>query len=692
MISLFGDAKPWRFDSLKKRLLGSTFSFLYLLLAVSFLSLWHLQLTHIFSLRVFAVFMIVCGLSLVYGRLFIKLSSLSFSASSGLSIQFLLGYFVLNTILFALSLATPFTIGANAALLVAGGLLVALFCPGLAKNGDETRSYLPHLLCLLVSGIGATLWCGDSLSPPASTGQDTIYQMWYDCFFHARQISAFSQAHGLRNLSDILLSGAPAPMYHYASYAMPAAVLVFTRSSAYEVLASFMLPFGIFLTGIAAFSLTASIWGAWPGLAATIAVILLPDAYQQGFGNKFLSYNFWQQAVPGGLYGVLCVTIAWIFILDACKSGKFASIFIGYIVTIVSLAYRAHFFVANAFLIMIYPCIFFTRIRASWRFVVAVLLVTLFVFVAVLSERSPAIPTLRLDGSGIKQYALELLSFYDVGFFKSFFTRALSAQQSGPIFELNVVGMIVMSTFGLWSVAYVVISVLVKARVRAAAFFLPLCVLANYIIMFLGLALDKKKIGGPDELLHRPFVWAYFVIVAWTGAGIYAFLIGNRPPRSYSAIVGIVIVVVSTLAIPFAFARNIQTMPAWKGCSSYREINSVPSGLVKACLYLRQHSGVEDIIWDSGNDPRFVVTALAERQDYAVEGAYGRAPKGLRERLDELAAFRRMGCEEKLAEFVKTHRISWCLLRPTSVVVWPASFLGTSVFNSGGYRVYHFTR
>ena len=694
MISLFRDENTRSLRLVKERVKGRAYTFLYLLVIVLFLWIWHSTVTHRFSLKAFTVFIVLCWLSLVYGRLFLKLAYLSFKNRGGLPIQFLCGYLVLNTILFALSLTTPFTITTNAYILIACGLLIALFCQGDRKDIHNRFHYLPYLLCLLLSGVGATLWCTDSLHFTFNDGQNTIFQMWPDCFFHAREINAISQAHGLRNLSDIQMSGAPAATYHYASYAVPAAVLAFTHSSGSEVLASFLLPFGILLTGLAAFSLTASIWGTWPGVAATVAVVLLPDAYQQGFGNKYLSYNFLQQVAPGGLYGVVSATLAWIFILDACKSGKFASIFCGYALTIVTLAYRAHLFVANAFLIMIYPCLFFSRLRASRRLVIAILLTTLFAFIIVLSQYSSAFPTLRLDGSGARQYASILLGSYDPGFLKSFFTWVLVRQQhSSPIFDLYMAGMVVTSTFGLWIVAYPLISFFLKSRTPVTAFFFPLLVLVNYLVMFLGLALDAKKLGTPDELLNRPLVWAYFVIVAWTGAGVYAFLIGNRPPRSLSVGAIAVILMCASLAIPIVFARNIQTLPAWKNFSSYKAINSVPSSLVDACQYIRKHSGVEDIIADSENDPKFVVTALAERQEFAVNASSGevRSPKGLRDRLDELARFKKMTDKEQLTEFVKTHAFSWYLLRPTSVVAWPEPFLETSVFNSGGYRVFHFT-
>src|SRR4029453_5891340 len=91
---------------------GRYFS-LYLVTVALFLSMWHSRVTHQFSLRAFAVFVALCGLFLIYGRLFIKLTSFSFKTTHGFSIQFFCGYLALNTLLFLLSLFTPFGIATN---------------------------------------------------------------------------------------------------------------------------------------------------------------------------------------------------------------------------------------------------------------------------------------------------------------------------------------------------------------------------------------------------------------------------------------------------------------------------------------------------------------------------------------------------------------------------------------------------
>ena len=256
-----------------------------------------------------------------------------------------------------------------------------------------------------------------------------------------------------------------------------------------------------------------------------------------------------------------------------------------------------------------------------------------------------------------------------------------------------------LSTFGLWTIALFLVPFSGKAKIGAAALFFPFLVVVNYLVMSLGLAQDAKGIGRPEELLHRPFVWAYFVVVAWAGAGFYAYLIGNHPPRSRFARILAALFALSSFSVPLVCARNIQTFRAFKGMASYRMFNSVPSGLIKACLYIRKHSEIKDIIQDSENDPKWVITALAERQAFVACDPEKTAhlwptslPGGLGERLKELTACKKMRDETGLTEFMRKHRISWYILEPGSEVAWPTSFLEKAVFHWGGYRVFHFSQ
>jgi hypothetical protein len=668
----------------------------YASLVTLFLSIWCLRVTGRLSVTVLAVFTLLGVLSLVYGRLLTRLTVPSLHDGGNLTVQFLSGYLLLNTLLALLSLGFPFGIATSALILAFGALVLGFFLPEPPVKSDGFRSQLPSLLCLLVSATGASLWCADSMRPMAIEEQQAIFRTWQDTFIHVRHISAISQSHGLGTLSDIQMSNAPPRIYHYASYFTPAAVSSLTAISAFDVYASFLLPFGILLSGLAAFSLAASLWGPWAGLAAAAALILLPDAYQQGFANRYLSYGFLQQVNPGGFYGVACVALGWVLIFDGCKTGRYRPILLGYAVTLLTVVYKAHVFVANAFLIMMYPCLFLARLRPSRRFAIGAILVILFASVVALSQRFEAIPTLRLDGRSARRYMLNLLDSFDPGAFKSFFAWALVEQPaSKPVLALYAVAMLLLSTFGIWTIAWGATFFVLRAQGNTAApiLFFPLFVVANYALMSLGLAMDVRRVGTPDEFLNRPLVWAYFAVVVWTAGGAYAARFGTALPRRLPVRIAAVLLVLLGLAVPWTFSRNLQTFPAWPGFGSFEEFASFPLCRVQASLYIREHSRDQDILQDSENDFHYLTTGLAERQAFVIANMLRtREEADLSERLADMESFKRMTSAAELTAFAARRKISWYLLHPTSTVSWPTPVLESAVYACDGYRVYHFAQ
>lgn len=656
---------------------------------VGFLLLWHARVTGKLSWSALAsltVFVFVC---LAYGRAFLSVSASLFRSPAGLAFQFLCGFIIFNTLLFVVSLVSPLGMLINVSLLSLASL--GLLAPNVNRQPaiDSVQGELPSLICILVSGVAATLWCLDAQAELLIQGQTAIYQTWQDTFFHVREISIFSQAHGLSTIRDVGMSEIPAQIYHFASYISAAALSAVTGTPAIDVYSSFQLPLGIFLTGLAAFSLAASIWGGWPALAAVVAVVLLPDAYQQGFANRYLSYNFLAQVNVGMLYGIACAAIAWIFILSACRSGKIVSVLVGYMFLGVCLFYKAHIFVANAFLILIYPCLFFPGIRPRWRMVIGVALTALFLSVIAISQNVDQVPVLRLNGSGIGQYILVLLKDFDVGLLKTFFTQVfLHEHHSKPVEAIFVAAMLLLSTFGIWVAAAPLVAWTAKGRITTAVLLFPAFIVVNYLVMSIGLAMDTRGIGTADELLNRPMVWAYFVVAAWTAGAGYYLAIGDRLPKSRVTQAGLLALLCVGLASPLYFSKNLQTFPTRKRFATYEEFNSVPLCLVKAAEYIRNNGRPDDIMQDSENDPRFVVTALAERQRFAGVNLFTQPTIELQKRLDGLTAFKLMQSEDDMRSYARARHITWYLLHPTTSVSWPRSFLDHSAFECSGYRVY----
>ena len=342
---------------------------------------------------------------------------------------------------------------------------------------------------------------------------------------------------------------------------------------------------------------------------------------------------------------------------------------------------------------MIYPCVFFRVLRMHSRIISAVVLSASFYVIVTLSQNMDSVPTLRLDGSALKTYTLEVLWHSDPGFFKSLYQHFLVEKESAPVFCLYAAIMFLLSTFGIWTAICLFISFRCRVKIEAAALLFPFLVIINYLVISLGIAQDTKGFQV-SELLHRPFVWAYFVVAAWSGAGVYVLLFGNEAPANKISRILAAIITISSFSVPLVWTHNLQTLPI-KAVASYRVMNPVPSGLVKACSFIRKHSQPADTIQDSENDPTLWVTGLTDRQDFAADvkpwkGIHHPPRLRLGQRLDDLAAFKNMTNESDVIEFARRNKISWYILRPESKVAWPASVLERPVFRADGYRVYHF--
>lgn len=657
------------------------------------MSFWHFRTTSQLSLTTLGTFALFTFICLAYGNAFLRLTALLLKNQAGITFQFLIGFFLFNTFLFILSLTSPFGLSINVLMLSIGALI--LITSGVAQQANTSSVYieLPSLLCILISGVAATLWCTDSQPPMVIDGQAAIYQTWQDTFFHVREISAFAQAHGMGTIQDIRMSGAPAPVYHFASYQSASAISLLTGVSAVNVYSSFQLPFGILLTGLAAFSLIATIWGGWPALAATVAIVLFPDAYQQGFANRYLSYNFLSQVNLGMLYGIACAAIAWIYVIEGGLQRKIGAILIGYIFLGICLFYKAHIFVANAFLVMIYPWLFFDGLKLRWRLSIVCVLTGIFFLVIIISQTIERVPVIRIDGSGIGAYVVGLLRNFDPGYLKSFYTDVfMQRHYSKPIELLYIIALLLLSTFGLWLAVTSVVAFLGKKQTTVANISFPILIVANYLVMSIGLALDTRGVGTPDELLNRPAVWAYFAIVAWSTGFFYYILFGNSLPKYWLWRSLLFIMLSLAMGGVYYFSKNIQTFPARSGFVKYSDFNAVPICLVRATEYIRDNSRTDELVQDSENDPRFIVTALTERQRFAGKSIFGKPDKELQERLDGLVEFKNMSNPLEITSYAALHQISWYLLQPATSVLWPMSVRQNSVFQCDGFKVFHFGR
>jgi hypothetical protein len=658
---------------------------LCLLITFSALVLWHVRSTGAISLRGLAVYGGLLAAWAGFGMALSRSLAPTLGFRLGPPQQILLGYFCANSIGFVLALASPLSASRNAVIVLA--LAACCFALSLLRRlpaEAAPRSYAGTLACL-ASAVAATWWCSDVQPPMLTMGSDVVLQTWKDAFIHARILSAFEYARGLGTLQDLRLSGVSAPVYHFASYITPASIAALADLRPLQVYASFQLPFGVFLTGLAAFTLTSAMVGRWAACAAAMAVLALPDAFLQGFGNRYLSYFFVSQVNLGMLYGIAAAALAWFFVIQGTSQKKFSLIFIGYVWLGICLFYKAHLFVANAYLLLIFPCLFmqfhWTRRLLAWCALT-------FVFVSVIwyAQRIPSIPLIKLDFSGVGAYASSLLPNFDPGFWRDFYHGFFIEQHHGKALQAIVfIGMVASCTLGLWLPVLALLLVAGRRRLPLPMLAFPLLVLANYLIMSSGLALDTHGVGTVDELLNRPLVWAYFAIAAWCAAAGWTLLWGADLPRARPVRLGIGVAAVALCMWPIVLGHNLQTFPARPGNAHYQDFNSVPLCLVNTANYVRLHSLPSELVQDSLNDPRFIVTALTERQAYLADGAFMHRTAEIEQRTDSLAKAL-AGDRAALTAYMREHKISWLIWDGEPTGTWSTSV--QPAYECGPYKAF----
>jgi hypothetical protein len=623
------------------------------------------------------------------GSLFTAWGRLAAGALFDLPLRLLVGYLAVNTALLLLAWLSPLSIVAN--FVVVAAVVAALFL-----GSRPVRQRRPeHLAGLLVVGLSlaaATLWCQDSLRPTHIEGNTVLFKPWIDGFYHAVHLRIFGTAHGASTIEDFRMAGVPARLYHYAAYMTPAFIQAASGLRSYTTFAGILSPLGVMFTGLGAYALFGSFWGPWPGLASAAALLLLPDGAQQGLQNKFMSYHWLTQISPTASYGLALVALAWLFVLLGSRQSNRVQVLAGWAIAGVLAVYKLHFAVASALLLLLIPALFFRGgLGAGRRALWVIGGAAAYVVALVLIQRIPGVPVIRFDGSSVRAIFTLIESFAPRGPLRDFLDGHLGTEHSRGSNLAVGVPYLLLSILGLFAPLLLVLAVRLRNRTTPLLLAFPLLIVANFLAMFLGLALDYRS-STPDELSHRPLMIVYFVVVAWVGGATgLAWVESRRLARAArlgrAAQLGLT-AAVALLLVPAFLGAGVQQQWAMPLFSPVR----VPLGLVQAAEYMRDHGDPRDVFQASQFDRTALVEALSERRSYASRSLTIISHNGARLEQRFAAIGRFMDLRERVPVLATAQRLGlqWFLLEPGDQVAWPDELTARPAFEIAGYRLYRF--
>ncbi len=617
------------------------------------------------------------------GSLFAGWRSLAAGVLFDLPLRLLVGYAAVNTALFVLAWLSPLGIVANFGILLAVAASLFVATRPVRRQSDDSVG----LLVLGVSLAAATLWCQDSLRPISVEGNAVVFKPWLDGFYHAVHLRIFGASHGAASIEDFRLAGVPARLYHYGVYLTPALIRQASGIHSYTAFAGILAPMGVFFAGLGAYALIGSFWGTWPGLAACAALLLLPDGAQQGMRNTFMSYHWLTQISPSATYGLALLAVAWLFVMRGCTQGNRLQMLAGWLLAGILAFYKLHFFIASALLLWLVPPVFFrTQLGLAKRGLWALSAVVVYVVTIIAVRKAPGVPLIRFDGSCVGEILTLVKSFAPPGALRDLLAERIGRENTWLANLLFGVPFILFAALGLVVPLLVTLAVRLRRHAPALLVLFPILLIANFLAMFFGLALDFSR-STPDELSHRPVMVMYYGVVAWVGGAAGLSLLESRRlgPIARPAILCLAVLL---MAVPAYFGSGVQRMWAMGRFSPVR----VPIGLYRAAEYMRDHGVARDVFQDSQFDRTYTVAALSERRAYAARTMTRMSYHSdwIEQRAEAIDKLMQLRDPAALAATARELGLRWFLLNPSDKVEWPEAIANRPAFEMGGYRLYRF--
>lgn len=596
----------------------------------SVLALGHAYTAGAFSAAAMVALLAILGVSLALGVAL----SLTLRLDDDGQLDFigvaLLGMVALSTGLLFLGVLVPWSVSGNLLIMaVAGGAGVYLHrgrwqeAVGATPAQPLIRLRLGQdglfaLAVILIASVGWSLENLRGMSPVAPGVFES--HPWVDIFGHSTNVSRFMNPRGAPSLGNEQFAGLPLAPYHYAAYMLTAFVGRVGNLQAYALTASILPMLGMIWMGMAAYLIGRACAGARAGAVAALGLMMLPDTPGWGLGHTWTSYFFFQQVGMGGAYAVAVMGLAVVLGVRSAQVRSWRPLFGAGVLIGVAALYKIQVVLAFGLPLAILLVALHTPWAPRVRLGVAVLLVILYGLALAVAAAVPHAPTLGFTTEFARMNVSMILGLYPK--FLSSPLRPLLGEDASYA-RVVVIGIcvILVKIYGAWLVilaAGAVLSRRVHARARAyRGFLLALALLAIVTHLIAALCVGPNLSGRGDlyEVIHKAFVWPYFVVAVCSSTllGMYLAQRMRTWPRSWGAAAAALALVAGT-GLVMVLGQNTQTRVT--SASPLRV--QLHADYLAATEYLRTQTSPDAVVQYYENDPVKMFAALTERKSFVI--------------------------------------------------------------------------
>jgi hypothetical protein len=600
------------------------------------------------------------------------------------ALDFLLGVAVVSIAVMAWKILIPFSLW----LLLIVILVAVAGLPKLLPHNHRDAVSAFDLLGVIVTLAAATGWCQDLILPTNSVEGAIVFKPWSDFFSHASIVARSIGDQTLYQVGNYEWKGFPAHIYHYASYSLASCLAKVAHLPAYDTVVGFWAPFGSFLTGLASYAIGRVFWSQGAGLAALMASFLIPDAGLLNVAHPIYSYFWLQHIAPGGLYGIATAATALILILQGAREGRRIWIVSGVVASALVALFKVHVFTA-AFPLLLSFAILVWPPRKPLRWFVLSVCVAAGLALLPFANRFYSGLDVHFNFGGIDWY-WKMLANMASGTPVASWYRVFGDAQTFPSYLPQAVGLMLLNGLGVFAiVAPAIWLVALRRKTWQASDGISAAAIAIFLLMTFGLSGDLRS----TELIHRPFVWTYWLVSSLTVGRLFSMLAGTRPRLWTRAVV---VSVIALTLLPVCYGSGLQR-GKWSGGNVHSHLR-VDRGLIDCARYIRIQPPTDAVAQDSHLDNLLIVSALSERPAFAARpDLWKLISKDFRDSTyqDQLLKLERLQQATNIADLQRSVRetgIRWYMVHPADTNVWPTEFRDHPVFESGGYRVYDMQR
>lgn len=447
----------------------------------------------------------------------------------------------------------------------------------------------PGAAALLLCAAAAFYWCWDLAAVASRLSHDGVMSTWTDQFIHAAHISQFGDARAV-GAGAMELAGAHRPLYHYASYLLPAAFAQPLDLPGLPLATSLWVPLGFLTLCAGAYTLGAALAGPLGGFASLAALSVLPDAASYGLMNRAFGYYWLMLQVPGGAYATAACLLSFAVWLRWTETFSRRLLAASGALVLACLFIRVHIFLL-AFPVWLTAVALASRALAGHRRAVvaagaAAFAIFVFAYYAAVPGAKPALPQFL---HVIHEVHPTLpLAF---GYAELVRDYGATAGLAGGVL------LVLPAALGIFLMLYPASLVLVR-RVRPLRLGdgLPAICLAWFVLLLIAAPVAPN--GDATEFGHRPFVLVYALFAVWTAAGLVTWLAALRRAR---------------LALGFAI---VACAGAWAALftspdARWDEYFWLDPGVPQAGHFIRSRSGPGDVLAVQGLEARAVASDVA---------------------------------------------------------------------------------